>query len=822
MNAQGTAPASDNPSVGIVVVSHSRALAKAALGLASEMLHGRPLRIELAAGLDATSFGTDAAQVKTAIEAMDGPAGVVVLMDLGSAVLSAELALDLLDDQTMRERVVLSAAPIVEGLVVAAVAASGGASKEEVAAEAQAALLGKRAHLDNSETAAEQPGPTDTDVTGTFTVGNAHGLHARPAARLVSEVNRLDATVTLTNLTTGAGPVPAASLSRVATLGAEQGHQLRVAAAGPQAKEAVDHVVALAARQFDETESDGPPRGPATQTRPATGPVGVSPGIAIGPLRRFAAPEVDVVDTEIGEPGDEWRRVVEAIARVRKDIEHVRALTVREVGEDEAAIFDAHLGLLSDAEILGAVKRGVQRGEGALGAWSAALTRVENELANLSDGYLRGRAADVRAVGDQVRQVLAGVATGLDLAEGLLVARDLTPAQAAALDAERVHGVVLMAGSATSHAAILIRSRDIPLVVCAGTALAEVPDGTTLVVDGAAAEVLIDPPAQVVEQYRTRAAALVDQRRRDLASAAEPAATLDGTPVTVAANIGSVDDARTAANCGADEAGLVRTEFLFLGRDTAPSVEDQERHYAEIADALGGRRVTLRTLDVGGDKPLSYVTMPTEDNPFLGVRGLRLALEQPDLLHAQLAAISRVARRTPVNVMFPMISTLRELREARAALDRACGSDGLPGQLRVGMMVEVPAAALKVETFLPHLDFVSIGTNDLTQYTMAAERGNPGVARLSDPLDPAVLQLIDHVCRAGRGRALVAVCGEVASDPDAIPLLVGLGVQELSVAPRMVPRVKAQVRDLDVGHCAVLAKRALTLASAADVRALLG
>jgi phosphocarrier protein FPr len=805
--------------VGIVVVSHSRALARAALALAGEMLHGRSVRIEIAAGLDETTFGTDAVKVKEAIEKVDGPAGVVVLMDLGSAVLSAELALDLLDDPATRGRVTLSSAPIVEGLVVAAVAASGGASRHEVATEARNALLGKAAHLStpddpDGETGSGSPAEeTRDEVVASFSVSNPHGLHARPAARLVSEVSALDATVTLTNLTTGAGPVPAGSLSRVATLAAQRGHDVEVRASGPQAQEAVEHLLALAARAFDETESVT-----TVDASPAPGPVPASPGIAIGPARRLDATRVEVDETEVGDPAAEWRRVVEAVAAVRLDTEHLRALTVREVGESEAGIFDAHLSLLADAEMLADVKRRIATGLGAWTAWSGCLAEIEQEWSGLPDPYLRERAADVRAVGDQVRRVLAGAAVDDAVAEGVLVTRDLTPAQAARLDTASVRGIILAAGSPSSHAAILARSRDIPLVVSAGRDVLSVPEGTLIVLDGSTGEIHVDPAPDVVEDYRLRAAALAERQEREQARASEPAVTADGTHLRVAANLGSVADARTAFAAGADEAGLVRTEFLFLGREDAPSAEEQEREYAALAGAMGGRRVTLRTLDVGGDKPLAYLPMAVEENPFLGLRGLRLALDRPALLAEQLTAVCRVARRGPTSVMFPMVSTASELRSAHEALAEAAGPDGMPDDLRVGMMVEVPAAALKIESFLPLLDFVSIGTNDLTQYTLAAERGNASVAALSDALDPAVLQLVDRVCQAARGRVEVAVCGEIASDPVAVPLLVGLGVRELSVGPRAVPRVKARVRELDVEQCTIVAKQALSLESATEVR----
>ncbi len=825
----------DGEAVGLVVVSHSRALAAAAVALAAEMLHGRGVRIEIAAGLDDTTFGTDAVRIKDAIERVDGPAGVVVLMDLGSAVLSTELALDLLADQSTRERVILSPAPIVEGLIVAAVAAAGGAGRAEVATEARAALMGKAAHLSVPDEAA---GPVAAaasadDVVATFPVLNAHGLHARPAARLVSEVRGLDAVVRLTNRTTGTGPVPAASLSRVATLGALLGHEIEIRASGPQAQEAVEHLLTLARRRFDEP-LEAEPTAAVRSVRPmpvataeSVGPLPGSPGIAIGPARLLAtaAPlaDLDLSDLssgEVGEPAAEWRRIIEAIADVRREIDRVRALTVREVGPEEASIFDAHLSLLADSELLADVKARIGDGQGAAAAWAGCIAEIERQWAELPDPYLRERAHDVRAVGDQVLRAVVGVSAPETTGTGVLVARDLSPAEAAGLDLDRITGVVLAYGSASSHAAILTRARDIPLVVAAGRDVLNVVDGTTVVIDGGTGEVHINPAPEVVADFRRRADDQQERRAADLARAGEPARSRDGTTVAVEANLGSVADARAALAAGAEGSGLVRTEFLFLGRATAPDVDEQQAEYDAIAAAMAGRRITLRTLDVGGDKPLPYVPVPVEQNPFLGLRGIRLSLDRRDLLAEQLTAICRTARQHPVNVMFPMVSTLAELLEASQVLIEAAGSAGRPEGLRVGMMIEVPAAALKIETFLPHLDFVSIGTNDLTQYTLAAERGNGAVAAVSDALDPGVLQLVDRVCRACAGRVDVAVCGEAASDELAIPVLVGLGARELSVSPRAVPRVKANIRDLDLGRCRDLAQAALTLASGDDVRKL--
>jgi len=788
------------------------------------MLHQRPLRIEVAAGLDETAFGTDAVSIMEAIERADGPDGVVVLMDLGSAVLSAELALDLLRDPATRERVTLSSAPIVEGLIVAAVAAAGGASRAEVAAEARDALMGKSAHLATpTDEADDTSAPATEEVTGVFAVDLPHGLHARPAARLVSEVRGLDASVHLRNLTTGAGPVAAGSLSRVATLAALPGHEVEVRASGPQAQEAVEHVLALARRRFDETtvevgESTTP--SPVPADAPRGGPLPASPGIAIGPVRRLAAPARATEHRSPGEPAEEWRRIVEAVATARREIERVRLTTAREIGGDQASIFDAHLALLSDAEMLASVRARISAGAAAEDAWQGCLVEVEQEWARLPDPYLRERAADVHAVAAQVSRALSGAVGRQMSGQGVLVADDLTPAETADLDLALVTGVVLAAGSPTSHAAILARARDIPVVVAAGADVLTLPEGCVVILDGGTGELHVDPGPSVLAEYERRALEGTERRARQLALAEEPATSRDGTHFSVAANIGSVADADAALRAGADGAGLVRTEFLFLDRNSAPDIDEQQHEYAAIARALGGRSITLRTLDVGGDKPLPYLPMPAEANPFLGRRGIRLSLDHRDLLRDQMTAICETARQFPTRVMVPMVSTAAELIEARQVLLEAAGPGGLPDGLQVGTMIEVPAAALKIESFLPYVDFVSIGTNDLTQYTLAAERGNSAVAGLSDPLDPGVLRLVDHVCRAASGRIDVAVCGEAASDELAIPVLAGLGVRELSVSPPAVPRVKAAIRELDLRQCADLASEALDAADAAGVRKL--
>ncbi|TWF79896.1 phosphocarrier protein FPr [Pseudonocardia hierapolitana] len=812
--------------VGIVVVSHSRALADGAVALAREMAPGE-LAIEVAAGLDETTFGTDAVAIAAAIGAADSGAGVVVLMDLGSAVLSAELALDLLDDPDARDRVLLCPAPLVEGLVVAAVTAAGGADREEVAAEAAAALGGKQAQLGGAPSDAPPAPAGDAGVTAEFTVANPHGLHARPAARLAALVRSLDgAQVRVRNATTGSDWISAASLAGLTALGALAGHRVEVGATGPGAGAAVEAVLGLASRHFDEAPTASQPAPVAQPAARASGggPLPASPGIGIGP-KRAAEPPVPVVpDDPAADPAVERERLDAALPVVAAEIRAGRDAAERELGKEEAAIFDAHLLLLDDPALLADARSGIAGGASAPRAWADAAERVAAAWEAVPDPYLAARAADVRAVSAQVLRTLVGAPALVPIDDGgpapVLVATDLAPAQAAVLDPERVAGVVLAGGSPTAHSAILLRARGVPAIVAAGPGVLDVPEGTPLVLDGAAGELVVDPEPDVLAAFRTRAEAQAEREAQARQQAAAPAVTRDGIAVLVGANVGSPADAAHAAASGADLVGLLRTEFLFLGRTEAPDVDEQEAAYREVAAALGGRRITLRTLDVGGDKPLPYLPLPAEANPFLGMRGIRLAEGFPGLLADQLLAAVRVAHETPMSVMFPMVATLDELVAARRALDAAIAADGrgTPPGLQVGIMVEVPATALKAAAFAPHVDFFSIGTNDLTQYALAAERGNPAVAALADPLDPGVLGLVDAVCRAAGERALVAVCGEAAADPLAAQLLVGLGVRELSTAPPAVPGTKQVVRELDAVLAARRAADALTADGPAAVR----
>ncbi|HET9323376.1 MAG TPA: phosphoenolpyruvate--protein phosphotransferase [Gaiellaceae bacterium] len=819
--------------VGLVIVTHSATLADGVGELARGM--GGEVPIELAGGIDAPepALGTDATRVLEAIERADQGDGVLVLMDLGSAVLSAEMALDLLPPER-REGVLLCEAPLVEGAVAAAVTAKLGASLAEVAAEARGSLAAKATHLGSAEAAAPAMATTgDGSRTLTLTVPNPLGLHARPAARFVQTAGGFDADITVTNLTAGRGPSSGRSLNAIATLGVRQGHEILVSASGPQAQEALAALEALAGRGFDDEAVEAPPTpapaGPPVVPEGALAGLPAAPGTAVGAARHFKAVAPEIPTGPAADPEAEWERLGEARERVREEIRTTRDSVAARAGEYNAAIFDAHLLFLDDDALLGPARRAIfEQGRNAAQAWNEAAEAVAADYRGLDDEYLGARADDLTGVARQVvAQLVGGTTPAAALVEpGILLAADLTPADTASLDRELVRGIATAYGGPTSHSAILARSLGIPAAVGLGEPLLDVPEGTHLALDGDAGAVYVDPAADLVRTYEQRSAEREAEARRALASAQRPATTRDGTSIEVVANVGSPADVDAAVVNGAEGVGLLRTEFLFLERDSLPGEDEQYAAYAEIGQRLGGRPLILRTLDVGADKPLPYLPQRVEANPFLGVRGIRLGLAQPELLETQLRAALRAAADQPLKVMFPMVTMLAEFRAATAVLARAreqLDERGVrAGRIDVGVMVEVPATALAAHAFAPEVDFFSIGTNDLTQYTLAAERGNDAVAPLADALHPSVLRLIGMVAEAAEAEGKwVGVCGELASDPLAVPALVGLGVSELSVNPPAVPATKEAVRQVDSGAARALAGEALRLASADEVRALL-
>lgn len=544
--------------------------------------------------------------------------------------------------------------------------------------------------------------------------------------------------------------------------------------------------------------------------------IAASPGRVAGPIWQWPA-EVSTQDPDRLPLLDGPKRLHGAIRQVQEQLSATTAKLRQSGAGKQAGILDAQRLILDDPAFVDAAVGAMARGVLADQAVQSALEPYVGMLLESPDPVFRARAADLRDVIHQVQKALQGRPGTPPNPDrpSIVVARDLAPSQTAGLDRDRVLGFATEMGSATAHTAILAQALGIPAVVGISELLEEVREGQTALLDGDQGTLLLDPPLEAIP---------VPTPELLPGSDPEPASTVDGRRLEIACNAAGLDDARRAAAAGADGIGLLRSEFLFLGRETLPDEEEQVAVLQEILAALQGRPVILRTLDVGADKPLPTLPQPTEANPALGVRGLRLQLlRRKDLLSQQLRAAIRVAMDRPLRVMFPMVATVAELRSARAVLDEALHAVGATSQklpqLQIGIMVEVPSAALSAETLAAEVDFFSLGTNDLTQYVFAADRTNPELAHLADSLHPVMLRLIQMVVEgAHRHSKWVGVCGEMASDPWAMPLLIGLGVDELSVHPPIVAKFKARVRALDSRACNRAAREAIGLEDGQQVR----
>ncbi len=669
-------------------------------------------------------------------------------------------------------------------------------------------------------------------IVSDVVIPNPAGLHARPAAVLASVAKRFQSAVTLR---VGDRQANARSVTAIIALEVERGATVHVAAHGPDAAAAVDAVVRLLAEGCGD-EGCGPPQAGAAVAAPQTMPapripsadpnvlagVPAAPGLAVGEVFQVRRLQIDVPEAGAGVEA-ERRRLAAALATARAQIAALRAKVNAKGDPAKAAIFAAHEELTADPDLLDTAEALIEKGKSAGFGWKKAVATHADRLAGLHNELLAQRANDVRDVGLRVLSVLAGadIRPAAYPPNAVIVAEELTPSEMTALDRSSVLGLCTVRGGATSHVAILARSFGIPAIAGIDPAALDVTNGTVVILDGTSGTLHVH--ASVEEIARVRGAQeRAERRRRDnLSRAAEPAVTLDGRRVEVLANIGGVEDAARIAALGAEGVGLLRSEFLFMGRSDAPTEDEQFAAYRAIVEAVGPEQpLIIRTLDVGGDKPLAYLPIPREDNPFLGERGLRVGLDRPDVLRAQLRAILRAAAFGCVRVMFPMVTTMDELRDAKAMLAEEAAAVGV-APVDAGIMVEIPAAAIMSAQFAREAAFFSIGTNDLTQYTLAMDRGHPKLASRVDGLSPAVLRLIAQAVEGARrvGRR-VGVCGGIASDHAAVPILLGLGVDDLSVSPPAIPAVKAQIRALRLDDCERLAERALAAESAQEVRAL--
>ena len=557
-----------------------------------------------------------------------------------------------------------------------------------------------------------------------------------------------------------------------------------------------------------------------------------TPGIAMGPavLMEISDDFHYLVEEHTDDPEGQKKKFRKAAEAGQKEIEVLRERVQEQLGEEDAQIFNIHLMMLEDQGFNQKVFEVIDSGTTALYAVKSVLAGYLRSFQDMDDQYLKDRAVDIEDVGRRVIRLLSDQSREGSLhfhEEGILITRLITPSDAAVLSTEKVQGVATSAGGHTSHAIILSRSLGIPCVVGIEELLEVVQPSDYIIVDGNTGTIFLNPDENVVKEYKRL---LKDYTRHvvELVSEKElPAVTLDGYKVDLMANVGLLSDLKFINYYGAEGIGLYRTELPFMARPILPTEDEQYRIYRSMVEGTKGKMVNIRTLDVGGDKTIPYLNFPVEENPFLGWRSIRMCLEKVDIFKTQIRAIMRAARHGPVTILIPMVSTLEEVKGIRRLLDesrRELKSSKIPynSSVRIGLVIEVPSAALLAESLVREVDFLSIGTNDLTQYTLAVDRNNKRVAHMYDSMNPAVLKLISISARAAReGGVPIAVCGEIAADPLWTPLLIGLGITELSMNASSIPLIKRSIRLIRHEDCLRAARRALKAGTSADVRRIL-
>jgi len=859
--------------VGLVIVSHSAQLAAGVVELAGQMTQGKT-PIAAAGGAVDDVLGTSADKILEAIQSVDGPGGVLVLLDLGSAILSAEMALEMLSD-AQRDRVRLSYAPLVEGAVAASLEASLGRSLAQVRQAAE-----KTANVDQLqqlkplteaenvpvETVAppESIPPEETSALEVqLTLANPTGLHARPASLFVQTAARYEANIRAV----GRGKeADATSIFGVLSLGMRQGDIITIRARGEEAAAAIEALSELVRVNFYETAPEvemqsAPQSAPTVGADVSSAPpidrpetqlpgepwrgITTSAGVAVGPALLYTSGAVTLRAVErhpisSDQVAAEQQRLRGALASAAEEL-HTLALSLESnIGQAQAAIFDAQALMLRDPALLESALHMIDAEHiNAAAALAEAGERYASTLETIDDPLIAGRAVDMRdAVGRAVEKLEERLASKQDLSilkqPVILIARDLTPSDTAQLRPEFVLGICTVHGGPTAHAAILARALGIPAIAGLNeAALQVIHSGDVLGLDADNGLLYHRPTPEMHAQLVKRLAELQQQRTALKAAAQQEQAPIvfNGRHIQLLANVGSEAEAEAARQWNAQGIGLLRTEFLFAQTPTLPDEDEQRQMYAKVFRAFHGdmiqqrKPVVVRTLDAGADKPMaaldSILGQMVEENPALGLRGIRIHLAHQSLLEQQLSAFLLAAAETGtlLHIMFPMITTVEELQIARSIFDRVYNrlksqQVTLPSHVLIGIMVEVPAAAVMASELAEHADFFSIGSNDLTQYTLACDRTNASVSELYNPMQPAVLRLIHQVAVAGKS---VAVCGEMAGNVRLAPLLVGLGVDELSMTPTALPLVRTALTQWSSQELSEMAEKILHLKTIAEV-----
>ena len=555
--------------------------------------------------------------------------------------------------------------------------------------------------------------------------------------------------------------------------------------------------------------------------------IAASDGIGIAKAYLLIDPDLSFEKKTIDDPATEYQRIEAAFDQSISELATIKQNAKSRLSDEELEVFDAHIAILSDPEMKSQIKDEIENQHiSAEEAMTDVTTNFANVLAAMTDNkYMQERAADVKDVAKRALSHLLGKQLP-DIASisepVVIIAKEITPSDTSQMDAKFVKGLATDLGGRTSHAAIMARTLRIPAVVGAETVTSTIKNGDMVIVDGLHGDIIVDPSQAQIDEYQAKADSFEKERAEWAKLVDAPSVSKDGQHFEIAANIGTPDDVADAVKQGADGVGLFRSEFLYMSSDHLPTEDEQFEAYKKAVVGMQGKPVVVRTLDIGGDKPLNYLPLPEEMNPFLGYRAIRICLHRPDIFKTQLRALIRASEFGPVEIMFPMIATLAELRQAKA-IYQECKDElqkdhpGLGDNVKIGMMIEVPLAALYADQLAKEVDFFSIGTNDLIQYCFAADRGNDAVSYLYQPLNPAFLRLIKHVIdSAHANNTKAAMCGEMAGDQLAMPLLLGMGLDEYSMSASSILRTRSMMKDLDTKECAKWANDAINLCYTAD------
>jgi len=683
-------------------------------------------------------------------------------------------------------------------------------------------------HLVQSDKAEKVPAAKASPQLARFpntveaTVQGSHGLHARPATNFVDLARQFKADIRIGH---NGQVADGKSLISLLQLGVEGGATIRIMAEGPDENLALQKLKeAVESGLGDEEEAE-----PAVEIAHHWKPIDVtktipgvsaSPGLAIGPIRQYTHRKI-VVERTAKDPATEQKRLRQSLATAQAELEQLYQEVKERSGAGQASIFRAHAEFLKDDDLIDETIDLIKAGHSAGWAWQEIIRERVEAVQKVKDEVIAGRAVDLDDVGNRVLKLLAGVVADEPFIPDepvILVAEDLSPSDTARLDPATILGFCTAGGGSTSHTAIIARSLNIPAVVGAGPAVLNQPDDIFGILDGDRGNLYLEPSKADVASAKEAQVELQKMRDAEYRTRYQPALTTDGHRVEVVANIGRVDEASHAIEAGGEGVGLLRTEFLFLERSAPPDEEEQYEAYSEMVKALGGLPLIIRTLDIGGDKEVPYLNLPREENPFLGVRGIRLCLAQPELFMPQLRAIYRASKHGPIKIMFPMVSTVEDFTAAQDFAEQVRQEVGAE-PLETGMMIEVPSAVVMAKELAQEADFFSIGTNDLTQYVLAMDRVHPMLARRADGLHPAVLRMVDQTVKAAADAGIwVGVCGGVAGDPQGAVFLMGLGVTELSVSIPSIAAIKARLRRISLADAQALARQALMCRNAAEVR----